>query len=372
MRQRRRDFDTLTDEEVRLIQDRLNYRPRKRLGFKTPASSFFTLPLTSAHFALESAMSFTNNTNRIPVFLCFDANYAAFAAVATYSAHISTQSPLNFYWLSTTDCIEYAETVRNQLQRLGMEIELISLDISKIKDWKTGHHFTTANYLRLFAPNLLERESRAIYLDCDTLVLTDLSNLYNTDLSGASFAGVIDEGGGATSKVPRASNDKYINSGVLLMDLDALRRDDFPSAAKAIYKQYEQEITWVDQCLINKYAEGQKVILDPTWNRQIASQITKENEFSALANPQTSSILHFVGRIKPWQDWCNPAIANFWWKYAKELKIEGLQPVPITTIEQVMSLADVVHMNGHYEESSSIKSNVIQELLKHLNELRSK
>ena len=31
-----RKFDTVTDEEVQMIQDRLNHRPRKRLGFKTP------------------------------------------------------------------------------------------------------------------------------------------------------------------------------------------------------------------------------------------------------------------------------------------------------------------------------------------------
>lgn len=37
-----RDFGTLTDEEVQLIQDRLNHRPRKRLGFKTPHQIFYS------------------------------------------------------------------------------------------------------------------------------------------------------------------------------------------------------------------------------------------------------------------------------------------------------------------------------------------
>jgi IS30 family transposase len=31
---------TLSDEEIRMIQNRLNNRPRKRLGFKTPAEVF--------------------------------------------------------------------------------------------------------------------------------------------------------------------------------------------------------------------------------------------------------------------------------------------------------------------------------------------
>lgn len=37
-----RHFSTLTHEEVQLIQDRLNHRPRKRLGFKTPYQVFYT------------------------------------------------------------------------------------------------------------------------------------------------------------------------------------------------------------------------------------------------------------------------------------------------------------------------------------------
>jgi len=35
-----RALSTVTDEEIRMIQDRLNNRPRKRLGFKTPAEVF--------------------------------------------------------------------------------------------------------------------------------------------------------------------------------------------------------------------------------------------------------------------------------------------------------------------------------------------
>jgi transposase, IS30 family len=37
---KKRTMSTVTDEEIRMIQNRLNYRPRKRLGFKTPAEVF--------------------------------------------------------------------------------------------------------------------------------------------------------------------------------------------------------------------------------------------------------------------------------------------------------------------------------------------
>ncbi|MFN6059998.1 MAG: IS30 family transposase [Burkholderiales bacterium] len=37
---KRRPMSTVSDEEIRVIQNRLNNRPRKRLGFKTPAEVF--------------------------------------------------------------------------------------------------------------------------------------------------------------------------------------------------------------------------------------------------------------------------------------------------------------------------------------------
>ena len=37
---KKRAMSTVTDEEIRMIQNRLNNRPRKRLGFKTPAEVF--------------------------------------------------------------------------------------------------------------------------------------------------------------------------------------------------------------------------------------------------------------------------------------------------------------------------------------------
>ena len=37
---KKRSMSTVTDEEIRMIQNRLNNRPRKRLEFKTPAEVF--------------------------------------------------------------------------------------------------------------------------------------------------------------------------------------------------------------------------------------------------------------------------------------------------------------------------------------------
>jgi lipopolysaccharide biosynthesis glycosyltransferase len=150
------------------------------------------------------------------------------------------------------------------------------------------------------------------------------------------------------------------------MNLEALRNDGFFDKAQILYPKIESQITWADQCLINKCAEGRKIVLDAKWNRQIFSSQTTESDFINLVSADTSAIFHFVGSVKPWQDWCNPSIARYWWKIANELRIEGLEPTPITSVSHLLELANVHHLNGNFEVSSSIKSHVIKAMTDHL------
>jgi len=41
-----RDLSTVTDDEIQIVENRLNHRPRKRLGFKTPFEVFFNVNTT--------------------------------------------------------------------------------------------------------------------------------------------------------------------------------------------------------------------------------------------------------------------------------------------------------------------------------------
>ena len=34
-------FDTITDEQIKFVEDKLNNRPRKTLGFRTPNEVYF-------------------------------------------------------------------------------------------------------------------------------------------------------------------------------------------------------------------------------------------------------------------------------------------------------------------------------------------
>ena len=70
-------------------------------------------------------------------------------------------------------------------------------------------------YARLWIAKFLPEVSRCIYIDSDTMVLDSLSELYSWDLGGKSYGMVM-------GCIPEYG----FNSGVILMDLDKIRKDD--------------------------------------------------------------------------------------------------------------------------------------------------
>jgi len=297
-------------------------------------------------------------SHAIPIAFCFDANYAPYAAVATSSLIHHARSKLHVYWLVPASDVGAAQALRSGLACGDAVVEVVGVSEGRFAQWKETHHISRGAYLRLLIPELVN-QPKAIYLDCDTLVLSDLTELYETPMNGCLFAGVIDPVGGQSSRVPRDSGDAYINSGVLLMDLDGLRHGHFLACAEAIYAQHRDTITWLDQCIINKYAEGRKQLLDPRWNRQLFSQSTDLAQWQGLVENGSSAVLHFVGGIKPWHAWCHPEIAAFWWRYAHRLGIPGLAPQPITRVEHALALADVLQLVERADEANAIRHNVL-------------
>jgi len=312
----------------------------------------------------EGLLDSENTKSVIPVLFCFDSNYARCAAVATFSAHINAKSDLKFYWFTTNDVEELALHLKYKLELFGLNITVICTDTKEsIGLWRETHHLTSAMYLRLIAHEYIFEE-KILYLDCDTLVLTDLRDLYNVKLLNQEFAGVNNLNRASSSLIPGFSNEVYINTGVLLMNLKGLRDGDFTRKITLLYEKYEQQIVWPLQFLINKFAEGNTLLLDQRWNCQFYSNKVKGLDFNKLAQPEVSSILHFIGNIKPWQAWCNPVISNFWWKYARQTKIDDIKQTEITGLGELIALADIEHLNGNYERSSLIKTRAMGILIK--------
>lgn len=301
--------------------------------------------------------------NPIDIVYCFDARYAPYAAVSIYSLCLNARSPLRVHCVVPPDEVRDRSFADRILDWFGVEIRFHEARDLRIVDWKVTRHISWGTWLRLMIPDLLA-EPRVVYLDADTLVLGDLEALHQTPLEGCPIAGVVDPLGGRTSRMPLPAGDPYLNAGVLVMDLDQMRRDHLLEASAAIREQYAERVTWADQCVINKYAEGRKRVVEARWNRQVFPNRISREDWTRVSTPLESSVLHFVGSTKPWDSWCDPLIAEFWWSFARKVDLADLAPTPKTRVAQYLELAKALDGKRDFEAASRIKGELIERLMK--------
>ncbi|SHI55800.1 glycosyltransferase family 8 protein [Wenxinia saemankumensis] len=168
---------------------------------------------------------------------------------------------------------------------------------------------------KLFLPRLIG--GRVLYIDGDALVRSDLAPLMSLDMGGRPLGGVPDwvvarrAAQGRTDRIahlPRvmgeASAIGYVNSGVLLYDMDAIRPDAKLTARMEDLSGAAGYPT-VDQDRINEVFRGRIAALDPAWNaswgRLSAHRRNIDRAGGDRLLPQRrAAILHFHGPEKPW------------------------------------------------------------------------
>lgn len=266
--------------------------------------------------------------DHISVVYCFDRNYVDPTAVSTYSVFKSSKRKVKFYWICSGYAVLHAEFYRKPLSNLGIDITIVEIVESAFTDWKKDlivPHIPKTAYTRILIPRLINEE-RVIYLDSDVIVRADLSDLYDIDLNGTPMAGTYNffEESESHIRPPILDHDvPYINSGVLVMDLNKLRADNFVRRAEEIHHVYYDRIMASDQCVINKYLENNKTLLDRKWNYMVKGSKFTEDQFNEVLKDDDIRILHFTDCSKPWEVISrNRAMSRFWWSIANEMRDE--------------------------------------------------
>lgn len=160
-----------------------------------------------------------------------------------------------------------------------------------INQLNVSTRFTKYALYRLLLPRMIT-DDRLLYLDADTIVMGDLTELYNMDLGSNFIAGVIDSGAdtyGLKELLGLSDSDHYVNGGVMLMDLKTIR--ECGSVEDWIYNINHYPYTCGDQCVINQSCREYIAVLDPKWNVSL----------STVRFADDARIVHYAG-YKPWNN----------------------------------------------------------------------
>lgn len=254
----------------------------------------------------------------IPIFFATDDNYVPFLDVAIRSIikNASTRYNYTINVLNTGLKEENMRLVKKQ-ENKNLKINFVNITdcIASIKNkLRNVYHFGLAAYYRLFIQSLFPNYHKVLYLDCDIIALGDISKLYNTKMDGNWIAAIPDQVVASNSDfctyVDSALGIKpfrYINSGVMIMDLDKFRENDIENKFTYLINTYNFDTVAPDQDYLNVLCKDKIKYLPNGWNK------------ACLPLPVQGSLnlIHYNLYKKPWQvdDVIN---GNYFWEYAQD------------------------------------------------------
>ncbi len=223
----------------------------------------------------------------------------------------------------TNESISKLNNVGQTLPFKNCKLRFLQVDENIFKSLPLSHWVTVQAWFRIKLPDMCADLDKILYLDCDTLILGDLSELFSANLDGKYLAGVKDVWGvDKYCKRLNMTSGVYVNSGMLLLNAEFCRQENFFEKIVDFAKNNAKIIEFCDQDSINKVADEKKVVLHPkfnfmdTWWRGGYYEHEEQDEVNYLNAKENPVIVHLTG-LKPAFKGCGNKFKDKWWKYAK-------------------------------------------------------
>jgi lipopolysaccharide biosynthesis glycosyltransferase len=153
-----------------------------------------------------------------------------------------------------------------------------------------------------------------LYLDCDTVILGDVSALYNYELGNNLVAAAPCEGVNSfdvykryVQEVGGLNPDFYFNAGVILMNLKAFRKENFYEQFADLLQKYKFTLIQ-DEDYLNVLCQDRVLRLPRAWNK---SPVGKD-----VLPREDLRIVHYLMSWKPWR-YDDVPYGEYFWEYAK-------------------------------------------------------
>lgn len=231
--------------------------------------------------------------------------------------------------------------LKKDLERSNISIRFLNValffDKEKLFICKYVPSVTIETYYRLLVPIIFKKYKKSIFLDSDTLILSDLNALYQTDLAGFSIAAcceILYQSAEAQANRPYMEhlneigvNDpmKFFQAGVLLYNNEYFNSHNYCQCL--IKNIYSKNYRMVDQDALNELCNTSVLILNNEWNYPPLDtetsrflQYMPDNIKKIYNSIQDPKIVHFIGAY--WKPWINPNVrySDIWWEYARNTK----------------------------------------------------
>lgn len=264
-----------------------------------------------------------------------DNNYVWLMAISTISLFENNKEmdDLSVYLIGES----ISQNNRDELKKIGEQygrlIEIIDTPELKIPDSLISLRWPLSAFTRLFSGNILpENVERILYLDCDTIISGDISELDKVEFNGKIAYSVKDCISGLYKEnIGLHRNSPYFNAGVILFDMSTLRKFDINVEIEAYMKNYANLISYADQDIFNGIFDGRIGTLNPKYNLMTIDLAHTYDEIQKLRRPtnfyteseielakRNPCIIHYTTNmliVRPWYSNTNHPAKDQFKKY---------------------------------------------------------
>lgn len=356
-------FDILFEVEQRIDQERYNIEKYRTLGHiaerllavyvtyiekysKEYARIFYALKIQYNDTKPYAIIEHPQINNCVSIMLACDDKYMRYTNVLLES--IKENSSKEYYYdivICHRDITlknqNISESMFNNCKNISIRFADVTRNFEKFTKLHIDRHLSLETYYRFLVLDIFKGYDRVLYLDCDMVVNSDLSELFFTEMTDQQYIAAVrdyDFIAAALSKDKEFYHEKilkhvkidkpenYFQAGMILFNLKNLLKQFssdsfFETALSRNWFFHDQDVL---NCLLN----GHVKFVDDKWN---VFSLLEENsrrsdllfnhlpaKFSnsyqkSLRNP---AIVHYAGVPKVWFD-SSIHLGHLFWKYAR-------------------------------------------------------
>lgn len=296
-----------------------------------------------------------------------DNNYTWLMGISAISLFETNKhiKDLGVYLLGENISAENRSILRTIAENYGRRISVIDVPQLDVPDVLVSARWPLSAFTRLFSGQLLpESIHKVLYLDCDTIIRGDISHLSEIDVSNYICYGIKDcIGSTYKQNIGLKKDSMYINAGVLLFNVNELRKIDIRTSIDEYMKHYLKLINYADQDILNGIFCGKIGVLESRYDVMTIDVVYSYEEINMLRKPtafysrnelaagvEDPAIIHYTTNmriIRPWFSNTNHPLAHEFKKYMEispwkdkklnEMRFEDMSVKVIGVIEKLPS-----------------------------------
>ncbi len=259
------------------------------------------------------------------VFVINDKNdYARHLGATLISVLLNTKEKWKVYIIHKNLSNKNKEIITSIIKEKNCEVQYIKISENLLEKFEVGKgtYLDTIVFARLYIPEFLKNEKKAIYLDCDIIVKNKLEELYNLNLNEYSILAIPDGLKDQKSSKERLNlneNKIYFNAGVMVMNLEKLRENKLFEKTSYFCNNTKLKLLLNEQDALNIIFENNFMRGEVCWN------YTHGNYEEYKLSKEEIKIIHYTGDKKPWDCSDYSPYKKEYWKYLNKTPWKGVK-----------------------------------------------